>query len=74
MKTPKKYLRKDPAIILLEALISQADLRTKAIMSWIDFTDLDQNEEKSDLIEILISTSKLTELTGKETLPTAFEK
>ena len=70
-----KYLRKEPAIIPLEALSPQADPRTEPIMSWLDLTDLDQNEDRRESEETPISTSELTESTNKETLPNiAFER
>ena len=38
-KIPVKYLRKDPAIIPLEATIPQSDPRSDRIISWIDVAE-----------------------------------
>ena len=50
LKTPTRYLRKDPVIIPTDAVTPQADPRTEPIMSWLDLTEEtkeDENEEKS---------------------------
>ena len=48
MKTPTKYLRKDTAIIPLDTVVPQADLRTEPIMSWIDLTEKVEEEENDE--------------------------
>ena len=40
----EKYLRTNPAIILLESTIPQADPESEPVMSWIDLTNLGLTE------------------------------
>ena len=70
LKTPTRYLRKDPAIIPSDTVIPQADLRTEPIMSWLDLTEEvkeDEDEEKSPR-----STPKSNESTHKHTASSQF--
>ena len=65
-------MRKDPAIIPLEAVIPQADLRTEPIMSWMDLTDEVEEEKETNGKKISISTTESTESTHKEAVSSTF--
>ena len=71
---PSKYLRTEPAIIPLERAMPQSDPRSEPIVSWIDVTDLELEENllktqnKPDIPDIpdLPSTTEITETTHEQ--------
>ena len=70
LKTLTRYLTKHPAIIPLDTVIPQADLRTEPIISWIDLTQEVEEEEIDG--KIPRSTSESTESTNKHTVSNTF--
>ena len=73
-ETPFKYLRSDPAIIPFEKTMPQSDPRSEPIITWMDITDLEleenliktQKKQNNPDITDLLPTTEVTETTHEK--------